>query len=291
MSHYCPSWSRTQRDLFFRCPTAWVLKYARLGKKPNKRPQSVVSSWNLMLRALKTTIIEQLEELRSGTEWTTSVTHLVLRNHLIQMLRDHHKKIEHARMEALLKFAEHRMRLLWRTDLFLHIKKGTHPQWSVLDRRDSEHIDGIDVFASPDIVIRIQSKWNLIRLDMQASPSSEQERMEALVMVLWSVQRAGLPSTFGQFIVQTIGWRKGGWMIHRTPVTQKEVETAFQMVRKDTMAMSECAKVAEYSIASLPLARNEASCRRCSFQNRCLRGSSLAEKKQRRVEGLSREVQ
>lgn len=291
MSHYCPSWSRTQRDLFFRCPTAWVLKYARLGKKPNKRPQSVVSSWNLMLRALKTTIIEQLEELRSGTEWTTSVTHLVLRNHLIQMLRDHHKQIEHARMEALLKFAEHRMMLLWRTDLFLHIKKGTHPQWSVLDRRDSEHIDGIDVFASPDIVVRIQSKWNLIRLDMQASPSSEQERMEALVMVLWSVQRAGLPSTFGQFIVQTIGWRKGGWMIHRTPVTQKEVETAFQMVRKDTMAMSECAKVAEYSIASLPLARNEASCRRCSFQNRCLRGSSLAEKKQRRVEGLSGEVQ
>ena len=291
MSHYCPSWSRTQRDLFFRCPTAWVLKYARLGKKPNKRPQSVVSSWNLMLRALKTTIIEQLEELRSGTEWTTSVTHLVLRNHLIQMLRDHHKQIEHARMEALLKFAEHRMMLLWRTDLFLHIKKGTHPQWSVLDRRDSEHIDGIDVFASPDIVIRIQSKWNLIRLDMQASPSSEQERMEALVMVLWSVQRAGLPSTFGQFIVQTIGWRKGGWMIHRTPVTQKEVETAFQMVRKDTMAMSECAKVAEYSIASLPLARNEASCRRCSFQNRCLGGSSLAEKKQRRVGGLSGEVQ
>lgn len=291
MSHYCPSWSRTQRDLFFRCPTAWVLKYARLGKKPNKRPQSVVSSWNLMLRALKTTIIEQLEELRSGTEWTTSVTHLVLRNHLIQMLRDHHKQIEHARMEALLKFAEHRMMLLWRTDLFLHIKKGTHPQWSVLDRRDSEHIDGIDVFASPDIVVRIQSKWNLIRLDMQASPSSEQERMEALVMVLWSVQRAGLPSTFGQFIVQTIGWRKGSWMIHRTPVTQKEVETAFQMVRKDTMAMSECAKVAEYSIASLPLARNEASCRRCSFQNRCLRGSSLAEKKQRRVEGLSGEVQ
>jgi hypothetical protein len=268
-----------------------VLKYARLGKKPNKRPQSVVSSWNLMLRALKTTIIEQLEELRSGTEWTTSVTHLVLRNHLIQMLRDHHKQIEHARMEALLKFAEHRMMLLWRTDLFLHIKKGTHPQWSVLDRRDSEHIDGIDVFASPDIVVRIQSKWNLIRLDMQASPSSEQERMEALVMVLWSVQRAGLPSTFGQFIVQTMGWRKGGWMIHRTPVTQKEVETAFQMVRKDTMAMSECAKVAEYSIASLPLARNEASCRRCSFQNRCLGGSSLAEKKQRRVEGLSGEVQ
>lgn len=291
MSHYCPSWSRTQRDLFFRCPTAWVLKYARLEKTSNRRTSSVVSSWNLMLRALKTTIIEQLEELRSGTEWTTSVTHLVLRNHLIQMLRDHHKQIEHPRMEALLKFAEHRLMLLWRTDLFLQITNGTHPQWSVLDRRDSEHIDGIDVFASPDLVVRIQSKWNLIRLDMQGSKNSEQERMEALVMVLWSIQRSGLPSTFGQFIVQTIGWRKGGWMIHRTPVTQKEVETAFQMVRKDTMAMSECARVASYSMASLPLARTESSCRQCSFQNRCLGGSSLAEKKQRRVEGLSGEVQ
>ena len=291
MSQYSPSWSRTQRDLFFKCPTAWALRYARIGTSGSGPRFEHITAWNMMLRALKATIIEQLDALRSGIEWTASVAEIALRANLKDLIRQNNERIGPAKLDALLQFATHRMKLLWRTDVFLHLSERTGVHWSVLDRTESEHVDGFDLFASPDLVVRKQSQWHLIRLDMQARRMSAEEQLEALVMVLWSLKRSGLPSTVEQFEVQTIGWRKGAWVVHRLRVKESEVLTAYEMIRKDITAMKACAEVARYSIESIPLAANETSCQQCSFKRRCLGDLSLGQKKRLRVKRLDKNLQ
>jgi len=100
-----------------------------------------------------------------------------------------------------------------------------------------------------------------------------------------------LPSTVEQFEVQTIGWRKGAWVVHRLRVKESEVLTAYEMIRKDITAMKACAEVARYSIESIPLAANETSCQQCSFKRRCLGDLSLGQKKRLRVKRLDKNLQ
>lgn len=288
MNQYSPSWSRTQRDLFFKCPTAWALRYARIGTNRSRHYSEQITAWNMMLRALKATIIEQLDALRSGVEWTASVAEVSLRGHLKDLIQQNNERIGPAKLDALLQFANHRMKLLWRTDVFLQLSNRPGVQWSVLDRTESEHIEGFDLFASPDLVVRKQSKWQLIRLDMQARQMSAEEQLEALGMVLWSMKRNGLPSTVEQFEVQTIGWRKGVWVVHQVRVKESEVLTAYEMIRKDITAMKTCADVARYSIESIPLAASEATCQQCAFKPKCLADLSLQQKKRLRIDHLAK---
>ena len=291
MHRYCPSWSRTQQDLFFKCPTAWAMTYGLRNEAYFGGKTTLTSTWDLMLRSLKATVVEQLEALRSGVEWTQSVARIALRQRLKEVLGDHRRTIEHPRFEALLLFANHRMQLLWRSDVFVGLTKGKHTQWSVLNRLESERVGGFDLFASPDIVFRIQEKWHLVRLDMQARKMNHSERLEAYAMVLWSMNRDGLPSVADQFHIQTIGWRKGAWRVHPLSVSSQEVAVARTLIESDVAAMEACANAVRYAPLSLPLAANESTCTTCRMKPTCLEESTLEEKKRERINTLALEAQ
>jgi len=291
MHRYCPSWSRTQRDLFFKCPTAWAMTYGLRNEGSLGGKNTCTATWDLMLRSLKATVVEQLDALRSGVEWTQSVARIALRQRLKEALEDHHRTIEHPRFEALLLFANHRMQLLWRSDIFVELTQGKHTQWSVLNRLESERVEGFDLFASPDVVFRIQTKWHLVRLDMQARKMNQSERLEAYAMVLWSMNRDGLPSVADQFHIQTLGWRKGGWRVHSLGVSSEEVAVARTMIESDVAAMTACANAVRYAPLSLPLAANESTCTTCRMKPTCLEESTLEEKKRERISALTHEIQ
>ena len=214
MRSYTPSWSRTQRELFLTCPTAWARSYAKTNHRQKRGNVNHIRPWDLLLRSLKATVIEQLEALRSGIDWPTAVAELSLRGLIRDQLRTLDLSMADPQFEAMLLVANHRMKLLWRTDVMLQLKRGVHPQWTVLDRMDSEHIEGIDLFASPDLAIKIQAKWHVIRLDMQSAKMNDSQRLEALAMIVWTTHRHGLPALADQYVVKTIGWRKGVWLLH-----------------------------------------------------------------------------
>jgi hypothetical protein len=239
-----------------------------------------------MLRSLKATIVDRLEALRHDTQWTREVTERALRQNLRDALRNSPHAIQQVRLESLLMFANHRMKLLWRTDVLLNLQKGKHPQWSVLDRTESERVDGFDLFASPDIVLRSQSKYILVRLDMQSDRMVGSDRLEALAMVVWSMQRKGLPCVAEQFMVRTLGWRKGAWVQNRVDVSTKEVMLAKTMIQHDVAAMGSCAKAFHHLPECVPLAKEESDCKGCKYKPKCLDGTPLEEVKRRRVCGL-----
>lgn len=283
MPPYTPSWSRTQRDLFLNCPTAWVRSYAKTNPRQKSGMARHSRPWDLLLRSLKATVVEQLEALRSGTEWTISVAESALRGLFRDQLRTHHLFIADPQFEAMLVVANHRMKLLWRTDVMLQLQRGVHPQWTVLDRVDSEHVEGIDLFASPDLAIKIQTKWHVIRLDMQSAKMNDSQRLEALAMVVWATHRHGLPALPEQYSVKTIGWRKGSWLLHNFECTENEVLIAKAMIRHDVREMQQCAETSKHAIDSVPLAQNQSVCDKCQFKSTCLNGGSLELLKRKRI--------
>lgn len=286
MDQYSPSWSRTQRDLFLKCPSAWAMRYAvdRYSSQSSKPAQA--PDWHVMLRALKSTIVDRLEALRAGTEWSESIASFVLSEHLRDGFKAQKRALSAVKHQALHLFAEHRLKLLWRTDTIVDIHKGTIRQWSLLDRRNSEHINGYDLYASPDLAYRSGRHWHLVRLDMQGLPLSEGERLETLAMVVWAVQRDGLPQVNEQFHVHTIGWRKGSWVTRSMAVSSEGVEAAKSLIAQDVSAMKRCAEVSKYAFECLPLAAEETTCISCSYRVGCLAGYSLKEKKNHRLSML-----
>ena len=283
MHHYTPSWSRTQRDLFLKCPTAWVRAYGATSKARNAANASHVKPWNLLLRSLKATVIEQLEALRNGIGWTQEVAQRSLRLRFMDSLRATSNQMPHPQFEAMLIVANHRMKLLWRTDVMIQLQRGIHPQWSVLDRLDSEHIDGMDLFASPDLAIRVQAKWLLIRFDMQSGGTNASEKLESLAMVMWATKRTGLPNMPAMYAVRTIGWRGGAWVRTIVDVSTKEVEMAKRMIGHDVAEMKACVDASRYNLQAIPLAKDGAECASCRFKAICLGNDTLETMRRKRI--------
>ncbi len=283
MHHYTPSWSRTQRDLFLKCPTAWVRAYGATSKARNAANASHVKPWNLLLRSLKATVIEQLEALRNGIGWTQEVAQRSLRLRFMDSLRATSNQMPHPQFEAMLIVANHRMKLLWRTDVMIQLQRGIHPQWSVLDRLDSEHIDGMDLFASPDLAIRVQAKWLLIRFDMQSGGTNASEKLESLAMVMWATKRTGLPNMPAMYAVRTIGWRGGAWVRTIVDVSTKEVEMAKRMIGHDVAEMKACVDASRYNLQAIPLAKDGAECASCRFKAICLGNNTLETMRRKRI--------
>ncbi len=283
MHHYTPSWSRTQRDLFLKCPTAWVRAYGATSKARNAANASHVKPWNLLLRSLKATVIEQLEALRNGIGWTQEVAQRSLRLRFMDSLRATSNQMPHPQFEAMLIVANHRMKLLWRTDVMIQLQRGIHPQWSVLDRLDSEHIDGMDLFASPDLAIRVQAKWLLIRFDMQSGGTNASEKLESLAMVMWATKRTGLPNMPAMYAVRTIGWRGGAWVRTIVDVSTKEVEMAKRMIGHDVAEMKACVDASRYNLQAIPLAKDGAECASCRFKATCLGNDTLETMRRKRI--------
>ena len=283
MHHYTPRWSRTQRGLFLKCPTAWVRAYGATSKARNAANASHVKPWNLLLRSLKATVIEQLEALRNGIGWTQEVAQRSLRLRFMDSLRATSNQMPHPQFEAMLIVANHRMKLLWRTDVMIQLQRGIHPQWSVLDRLDSEHIDGMDLFASPDLAIRVQAKWLLIRFDMQSGGTNASEKLESLAMVMWATKRTGLPNMPAMYAVRTIGWRGGAWVRTIVDVSTKEVEMAKRMIGHDVAEMKACVDASRYNLQAIPLAKDGAECASCRFKAICLGNNTLETMRRKRI--------
>lgn len=110
-------------------------------------------------------------------------------------------------------------------------------------------------------------------------------------MVLWSMNRDGLPSVADQFHIQTIGWRKGAWRVHPLSVSSEEVAVARTLIESDVAAMEACANAVRYAPLSLPLAANESTCTTCRMKPTCLQESTLEEKKRERINALALEAQ
>ena len=149
---------------------------------------------NLMLRAMKETLMDQLEDLhQNGKEWSQLLTKHQLYSNLKRRTNISMYDVSNVRLESLLKFAQNRYSRLWRTRILRQLCKNTHSQWYLFDRLEPVDIQGNQPFIAPDMVVRIQNKWHLFRFDMQSSAHSICHEEEANAMAIWAIQHNGFP--------------------------------------------------------------------------------------------------
>ena len=68
-----------------------------------------------MLRAMKETLMDQLEDLHQGKEWSQLLTKHQLYSNLKRRTNISMYDVSNVRLESLLKFAQNRYSRLWRT--------------------------------------------------------------------------------------------------------------------------------------------------------------------------------
>ena len=270
-------WSRTRRDLFLKCPRAWHLRYgyptsaSGITEFPTSR-----RPWDLMLRAMKEILVERLEDLQEGKQWSPLLLEHQLKYSLQKQIKQNSNSIKKRYFEALLRYAKHRFALLWRCRIIRQLEQRKYACWYVLDRTVSVSIGNQRIYASPDLAVLIQNKWHLIRFDMQSAPTKSTDEFEANAMVLWAKNRDGFPQSESSFRLHTIGWRRGFWHTETFQPTKHSVEQSYKLLEYDCKAMLEVHRYARLNLALLPLATTKKTCGTCSFRFHCPGGENLA---------------
>jgi hypothetical protein len=269
-------WSRTRRDLFLKCPRAWYLRYGHTTPSHGiNQFQTKRLPWDLMLRAMKEILVERLEDLQEGKQWSPLLLEHQLKYSLQKQINQTSHHIKKRYFEALLRYANHRFALLWRCRIIRQLEQRKYPCWYVLDRTESVQIGTRRIYASPDLAVLIQNRWHLIRFDMQSAPKKATDEFEANAMVLWAKHHGGFPQHDTSYRLHTIGWRRGFWHTETFQPTQQSVKQCYKLLEYDCKAMLEIHRYARANLALLPLANTKKTCQSCSFRARCPGGENL----------------
>ncbi|RJU91151.1 MAG: hypothetical protein DWC08_06355 [Candidatus Poseidoniales archaeon] len=273
-------WSRTQKNLLLQCPRAWYMQYGKTNKQSsNHRSLTSQRPWNLMLRAMKETLMDQLEDLHQGKEWSQLLTKHQLYSNLKRRTNISMYDVSNVRLESLLKFAQNRYSRLWRTRILRQLCKNTHSQWYLFDRLEPVDIQGNQLFIAPDMVVRIQNKWHLFRFDMQSSAHSICHEEEANAMAIWAIQHNEFPQNPISFKLHTIAWHQGYWHQKTYQPSEKSVSNCSILLSNDMNAMKSIRTAGNRNPALLPLAQHYRTCQSCAFRTFCPGGKDLAQAK------------
>lgn len=268
-------WSRTRKNLFFKCPRAWYLRYGYKSNSTRSRVPSFQRPWDLMLRAMKETLLDRLDDLKEGKEWSSLLVEVQLKSSLQSHLDGSVHRVSEQTQNALLKFSQHRFRLLWRTRILQQLQKRRHAQWYVLDRSEPTQYGIRRLYVTPDLVIRIQNRWHLVRFDMQKSPPRVHDESEANVMVFWALNNDGFSAPGESYRLHTVGWRQGFWHCETFQPTSQSIKQSQQLLEQDMKAMEEISRYGMRNLSLLPLAKSKRTCTSCFYRKFCPGGENL----------------
>ena len=295
-------WSSSRRSLMERCPRAWALRYGhRRGRSGNAgRMLSMVSDWrspwDLMLRSLRSLIIERLEACLIGIKWNDSDIEVKMRERIKEMFDEQddalqlvEKRIgsnselrtsqERAKIDDLVAVASHRFRRLMLMEPLHSIIRGKITDWELVGRLNSVRRQGKDLYIAPDLIWRIGRVRFMLRFVMQGSREmSENTRMEHSSMVAWSAgDLAESTNETNKIVIEIIDWHRGRW--HRTSFqpSSDEVDLAMTMIEYDLEAMDELYQRLGplTDLSMMPLASSKAICRGCGHVDSCPGGKDL----------------
>ncbi len=295
-------WSRSRIELFLACPRWWVIRYG-INQENWKRslPKKwhsmcdVRSHWDLMLRSCKQTIFERLEDLQMNVEWSQLYTERKIRENLSEKMFRQQKimsiheivgtknaiernlELNNLDMEYLIKNALKRINDFWKTDFVQGSVNRFHKQWMVFERKEYGSANGIDLYCSPDIAVKIQNHWHLVRIDMQGRKDSCFEELEAMAMVSWIMGKKMFPKLANRFVIRIISWRNGFWNQQRITSSQQKLTQSNQLIKSDVKQMKMVlSKLGEHNSMNLiPLAKKSSTCRKCALRESCPGGSNL----------------
>ena len=295
-------WSSSRRSLMERCPRAWALRYGhRRGRSGNAgRMLSMVSDWrspwDLMLRSLRSLIIERLEACAIGIRWSDSDIELKMRDKINDMIDEQNdalrlveKRIgsnselrasqERAKIDDLVAVGSHRFRRLMLMEPLHSIIRGKITDWELVGRLNSVRHQGKDLYIAPDLIWRIGRVRFMLRFVMQGGREmTEHARMEHSSMIAWlSRDFTGEEEKASKVVIEIIDWHRGRWHRKSFEPNDDEVELAMTMIEYDLVAMDELYQRLGplTDLSMMPLASSKEVCRGCGHVDSCPGGENL----------------
>jgi hypothetical protein len=164
------------------------------------------------------------------------------------------------------------LRLLEQSQSLRPLFTGEPRRWAYFDRRRSADLDGIEVYAAPDVAVFHQHRWTLVRLQFRSSrrPLLGQQ-LEHLLMVLWARSQPGFPEDMDAYRVKVVRWQGQGWQEHSVVVSHELLDQAMALMNHDVQEMKWLKRwaSADPSFASLPLAAHHETCQSCLHRPNC----------------------
>ncbi len=277
-------WSKTSLELFLKCPRAWAIAYGKKSTNPKPRPTGDRTSRlrsNLMVRAGRRTLIEELEDLFNNKKWSINYLKRRVKAHLDDQIWTHRLQIDSIVIAGLCTQISHRLLRLRETDLLKPIWTRKPRRWAYFERFTSIQIGNLDLFATPDMVVYHQHKWTLIRLRFQSGPALPSREFEDMLMVHWAMHKSGLPDRPEDYRIRTLTWTGGKWVQGNVEMDAQRVHIAWMMLQHDVQEMTWMKRwiSADPSLGSIPLARTEKDCRDCNYKPTCPASKGLKQAK------------
>lgn len=222
-----------------------------------------------MLRAIKSILLDRLEDLKEGKHWSNRLVEHQMDDALMQHFERSNVPLDGKLISTLKMYALNRFQRLWRCSSIQQLVNHKHKLWYIFERTDAEKIDKITLYCAPDLAIQIQSRWLLIRFDMQGEMENHNSELEATAMVLWSQRREGLPKSPERYTVRTVAWRRGFWEVHTYKPSIESVRNSLSLINFDVEAMKGTARRVQKNLAFAPLAWHQSTCRKCPFKVKC----------------------
>lgn len=162
-------------------------------------------------------------------------------------------------------------------------------RWVYFQRQEKVELNGIDLFAAPDIAVFHQDKWTLIRIRFRTSKWLPTIDLEHRLMAHWAVQQPGFPSSANEYRIRELAWSRGVWREQRIEFDEKGMDEALDLLLHDVQEMrwTQRMALADPSLDILPLALSERSCRICSHRETCPAKDGLQKAKQRQRDYLT----
>lgn len=280
-----PHWSQTSQRLFTECPRAWAHQYAFLEqKKPPSRYSSQPRTFDeVTVRVARLVWIERLNDQYHRKVWSDIYRRRRISSAMDEMLWNARMEVSQLRTATAIHRIAEQLRSLEESSMLRIVFAEDGKRWVYFQRQEKVNLNGIDLFAAPDIAFFHQDKWTLIRIRFRTSKWLPTIDLEHRLMAHWAVQQPGFPSSAGDYRIRELAWSRGVWREQRIECDEERMNEALDLLLLDVQEMrwTQRMALADPSLAILPLAGSERSCRICVHRKTCPAKDGLVKAKQR----------
>ena len=291
MHHRQPHWSQTSQRLFTECPRAWAHQYAFLeqGKPPRRGSSRPRTFDEITVRVARLIWIERLNDQYQRKIWSDIYRRRRISSTMDEMLWSARMNASELRKATAIHRVAEQLRSLEQSSMLRIVFGEQGKRWVYFQRQEKVDLNGIDLFAAPDIAVFHQDKWTLIRIRFRTSKWLPTIDLEHRLMAHWAVQQPGFPSSANEYRIRELAWSRGVWREQRIEFDEKGMDEALDLLLHDVQEMrwTQRMALADPSLDILPLALSERSCRICSHRETCPAKDGLKKAKQRQRDYLT----
>ena len=283
-----PHWSQTSSRLMNACPRAWALSYAR--RSLHRSPRSSQTDHpprtydEILVRTMREAWLQRVDDQYFGKVWSNAYARRTVERKVDSALEDSQLQVLELHQLQGVERSLKQLKTLEETVALRPLFFGRPRRWAYFDRRTPTDVDGVDVYAAPDVAVFHQHRWTLVRLQFRAPKhSSVGQQLEHLLMVHWALRQPGFPDDPRLFRVKVVRWTGRHWCEHNVQITDASLKQAVNLVMHDVQEMTwlERWANADPSLGTLPLAVHHRHCRHCLHRTGCPADTGLAQAKRK----------